>query len=505
VNCLWLSPIFPSPDVDFGYDISDYCAINSKYGTMGDFEELLEEVHRKGLHLILDLVMNHTSDQHPWFQRAISSHKNPFHDWYLWRDPAAGGKEPNNWRSVNGGSGWEYVKEVDQYYFHMFYKQQPDLNWRNPEVQEEMLKTFRFWLDKGLDGYRLDVFNLFYKDERFTDNPSRFGLRHFDQQRHIHDLNQPEMLPLLQKIRKISNEKPDRYLVGEPFTAASPLKFMNLKRADIAAQYCSHDQLHATFCFDFLKSPWNAESFRNAIQEWEDALAGRGWPTYVLGNHDNPRPATRYADNAKDERSKAATLMLLTLRGTPFMYYGDEIGMRDIAISRSQIKDPVGTRYWPIYKGRDGCRSPMQWSAGRNSGFTQGSHTWLPVHPNYKTRNVQQQNRDADSLLTCYKRLFQLRNQYPVLVDGDLTLLKGLPSSILGYQRSSSQENALVLINFSQSKRVFSLKQLADHKWILLLSTRPTKKIKFKEQAISLNGYEAIILIKKIVSGRRSG
>ncbi len=497
VNAIWLSPIFSSPDVDFGYDISDYYSIDPKYGTIRDFEALVKEAHRKGLYLILDMVMNHTSDQHAWFKEARSSRDNPTHDWYLWQNPSPQGKAPNNWQSMTGGSGWEYVPELDQYYFHMYYKEQPDLNWHNPRVREVMLKVYRFWLEKGVDGYRLDQFNLHFKDPKFRNNPPKFGLRSFDRQTHIHDSDQPEMLPLLREMRQIMDEKPGRYLVGEPFVPVSPLDFLYSGTTSITSPYCRDDLLHATFCFDFLHSFWNTKQMRKSILDWENALQGKGWPTFVLGNHDNPRIATRYTQNEDDARSKVAALMLLTLRGTPFIYNGDEIGMRDIHLKRSEIKDPVGKLYWPLFKGRDGCRAPFQWSAGRNAGFSSGNTTWLPIHPDYPTRNVEQQKQDPQSLLNFYKLLIQLRKQYPVLVKGDFFPLENLPSSILAYQRTSKKKCALILINFSHQQKQVNLEEMETGQWKLLISTHRTTLNNQLKRSIILGGDEALILLQK--------
>ena len=497
IDALWLSPIFASPDVDFGYDISDYYSIDHKFGTMKDFEALVKEAHRKGLRIILDLVMNHTSDQHAWFKEARSSRDNPTHDWYLWQDPSPNGKAPNNWQSMTGGSGWEYVPELNQYYFHMFYKEQPDLNWRNLKVRQAMLKAFRFWLDKGVDGYRLDLVNLYFKDSQFRKNPPKFGLRAFDQQKHIYDTDQPEMLPLLREMRQIMDEKPGRYLVGEPFIAISPLDFLYSGTAAIASSYCRNDLLHTIFCFDFLHSFWNAKRFRKSILDWENSLKGKGWPTYVLANHDNPRIATRYTSNENDARLKAAALMLLSLRGTPFIYSGDEIGMRDINLKRSQIQDPVGKIYWPIYKGRDGCRAPLQWSAEENAGFSSGCTTWLPVHSDYPTRNVDQQSQDPQSLLNFYKKLIDLRKQFPVLINGDFAMLENIPASILAYRRTSNQHTALVMINFSHRRIEFNLADLATNHWVLLISTHPTKPDNLNTSSIILDGDEALIFLQE--------
>jgi alpha-glucosidase len=502
VDCLWLSPIFPSPDVDFGYDVSDYYSIDPKFGTMADFEALLKEAHQKGLHIILDLVMNHTSDEHVWFKSARSSRKDAHHDWYIWRD-SNGGKKPNNWQSVTGGSGWDYVSEVNQYYFHMFYKQQPDLNWRNGDLQEKIFKVFRFWLEKGVDGYRLDVFNLLYKDEQFRNNPLNFGPRPFNWQKHIHDVDLPEMRPLLRKLRQITDEKAGRYLVGEPFTPEPPLRFFKVNRAKVAARYCRDDQLHATFCFDLLSCSWNAGEFKQAILEWEKELDDKSWPTQVLGNHDNARLATRCADDEFFSRSKAAALMLLTLRGTPFIYYGDEIGMQDIRLKRNEIKDPVGRRYWPAYRGRDGCRAPMQWSDGPQAGFTQGGHPWLPIHPDHVNKNVKQQQKDKNSLLNYYKNLIQLRKSHQVLIDGKITIMEGMPPEVLGYLRDGKTENALMFINFSPKRTKCYLQGDQDSKWDLLLSTSPNCEKNIIEKTVILEANEAIILIQKRISDRQ--
>ena len=497
VDALWLSPIFASPDVDFGYDVSDYYSIDPKFGTVKDFEALVKEAHRKGLRIILDMVTNHTSDQHAWFKEARSSRVNPYHDLYLWQDPTPNGKAPNNWQSMTGGSGWEYVPELNQYYFHMYYKEQPDLNWHNPQVRQAMLKAFRFWLDKGVDGYRLDLVNLYFKDRKFRNNPPKFGLRAFDQQKHIYDTDQPEMLPLLREMRQIMDEKPGRYLVGEPFIPISPLDFLYSGTAAIASPYCRDDLLHAIFCFDFLHSFWNAERFRKSILDWEDSLKGKGWPTYVLANHDNPRIATRYTSDENDSRLKVAALMLLSLHGTPFIYNGDEIGMRDIHVNHSQIKDPVGKLYWPIFKGRDGCRAPLQWSADLFAGFSSGGTPWLPVHPDYPTRNVEQQSQDPQSLLNFYKKLIHLREQFPVLIRGDFIPLDNLPSSVLAYRRTTKEQTALVLINFSHHRIQLELAELATNHWVLLISTHRTKMENLQNQSIILDGDEALILFQK--------
>ncbi|HZW03594.1 MAG TPA: alpha-glucosidase, partial [Anaerolineaceae bacterium] len=332
IDAIWLSPINPSPDVDFGYDVADYLDIDPKFGTMADFDRLLAEAHGREIRIVLDLVLNHTSDRHPWFQQARSGRDNPYRDWYIWSDPAPGGSPPNNWASRFGGSGWELDPATGQYYFHMFYKEQPDLNFRNPAVRQAVLDVFRFWLEKGVDGFRLDVFNVYYKDADFRPNPARIGLIGWDRQFHRYDYDQPEMLPMLADIRALLDSYPERYAVGETFEA-SPAQ---------AAAYTGADRLHATFNFRFTGCPWQPRCFLKAVQDWESALSVDDWPNYVLNNHDVPRSATRFGAGENDERLKVAATMLLTLRGTPFLYYGEEIGMRDISLPRAEILDPVG-------------------------------------------------------------------------------------------------------------------------------------------------------------------
>ncbi len=425
VDAIWLSPIYPSPDVDFGYDVSDYTAIDPKYGSMADFDHLLQEAHQRGIHVVLDLVLNHTSDEHEWFKASRADRNSPYRDWYLWRD-GKNGRRPNNWQSVFGGPAWEKDEASGQYYMHQFYKQQPDLNWRNPAVRQAILDTFRFWLDKGVDGFRLDVFNCYFKDRDLRDNPvPQPGIRPFDWQKHINDCDQPEMLDLLHELRTLLDSYHERYAVGETFLS-NPQK---------AARYSGPQLLHGTFEFSTLFSPWLPEVFHERISRWENSLAADAWPTVVLNNHDVKRSASRYNWwNEDDARLQITAAMLLTLRGTPFLYYGEEIGMRDISVPPGKIQDPIGKRYWPFYPGRDGCRSPMQWDATINAGFSSGQ-PWLPVHTNYARRNVQAQRSDPASLWNWYRQLIQVRRKTPALQSGMFQWLTFHPSRILAYLR----------------------------------------------------------------------
>jgi alpha-glucosidase len=455
IDAIWLSPFYPSPDKDFGYDISDHTAVDPRFGTLADFDHLVQEAHRRGIRIVLDMVMNHTSDQHPWFRQSRSSQENPQRDWYIWRPPTSPGRV-NNWQASFGGSAWEYDAASGEYYLHLFTGEQPDVNWRNPDLRAAQLDVFRFWLSHDVDGFRLDVFNAYFKDSQFRNNPSRFGLRGFDRQRHIYDLDQPEMMPLLNELRALLDSYPQRYAVGETYLT-SPEK---------AVAYCGTDKLHGAFSFDFtpieLLIPWNPNWLMKKIQHLEAVFNPAGiWPTIVMSNHDLPRAASRYSRGEDDRMAKLAIALLLTLRGTPFLYYGEEIGMRDITLSRSEIMDPLGKKYWPFYKGRDGCRSPMQWDNSPHAGFTTG-RPWLKMHPNYTHRNVAAQRQDPGSIFNFTRALLSLRKRSPALSGGDFTPLENAPAGVLAYLRQTHDQSALVAFNFSRQKQSLFL---PDQDW----------------------------------------
>jgi alpha-glucosidase len=479
IDAIWLSPIYPSPDVDFGYDVADYQAIDPKFGTMKDFEVLVREARKRDIHIVMDLVLNHTSDQHPWFIQSKQSRDNPYHDWYIWRDPKPNGDPPNNWQAVFGGSGWEYLPELDQYYYHMFFREQPDVNWRNPQVREVLLDVFRFWLKKGVDGFRLDVFNVYFKDADFRDNPPKFGIRGFERQQHIYDVSQPEMFPLLGDIRGILDKHKGAYAVGETFLA-DPQQ---------TAGYCGADKLHAAFNFDFAENRWHPQRFLNSTLKWNAALSDGTWPNNFLSNHDMERAASRYCFGEDDRRAKVAAAMLLTLKGTPFIYYGEEIGMRDIPIrEKADIKDPIGKTFWPFYKGRDGCRAPMQWNSEINAGFSEKT-PWLPVNKDYPKRNVIQQASDPDSLLNFFKRIIRVRRSEPALQRGDFVSLVNDPHHILAYSRSLDGEVIAVVLNFSSRDIQFDL---PEGQWASLLDeNRKTAG------SLSLTPYQVEILKRR--------
>lgn len=467
VDAIWLSPPYPSPDADFGYDVSDHCAIDPRFGTMQDFEQLVSQAHQRGLHIILDLVLNHTSDQHTWFKESRSSKDNPKRDWYLWRE------KPNNWQAVFGGRGWKKDPLTGQYYYHMFLAEQPDLNWRNPQVRQAQLDVVRFWLKKGVDGFRLDVFNLYFKDATFKNNPWKPGLRGFDRQDHLHDTDQPEMLPLLAELRQLLDKYPQTYAVGETFMS-NPRK---------TAGYVSDQLLHAAFSFDFTSGaiifPWNPGWLLRRILEREMNFQGQRWPTTVMGNHDTPRAASRYSHGKDDTQARLAIALLLTLRGTPFLYYGEEIGMRQLRLRRDQIMDPPGKRFWPIFPTRDGCRGPMQWDGTLFAGFSSGE-PWLPVHPDYIERNVARQRSDPGSLWNFTRSLISLRKNVPALRHGDFSPLKTGPR-VMAYTRQFQGQTVLVLLNFSGRQQKVQLDgENLDRKWKPLLPSCSTPAQKDK-------------------------
>jgi alpha-glucosidase len=444
VDAIWLSPIYPSPMADWGYDVSNYHDIDPVFGALADFDRLVSQAHARGIRVVLDMVMNHTSDEHPWFVESRASRHNPKRNWYIWRDPRDG-REPNNWESVFGGKAWQWDEPTGQYYLHLFHSKQPDLNWRNPLVKEAMFGECRFWLERGVDGFRFDVADMFFKAEGLPDNPPKFGLRGYDRLQHLYEVNQPETHALWQDLRKLLDAYPERMAVGEV-------------DSDGAEDYYSSgdDELHLAFNFGLLHQNWHARSFYNVVNDWEARLPEGAWPCWVMGNHDVKRVAGRYASGAYTQaRLRVAAALLLTLRGTPFIYYGEEIGMREGKIPRAEILDPPGKKYWPFYKGRDGCRTPMQWNAGLNAGFylhppagaVSTARPWLRVNPDYRQLNIEAQQGDPKSLLNFYRDLIALRRQSPALVRGTYKPL-GRPIDVWAFQREADGQRMLVALNF---------------------------------------------------------
>jgi len=444
VDAIWLSPFYPSPMADFGYDVSDYCGVDPLFGTLDDFDRMLAEAHAKGIRVIVDFVPNHTSDRHPWFVESRSSRTNPKRDWYVWRDPKPDGSPPNNWFSMFGGSAWELDPATGQYYMRSFLKEQADLNWRSPALVRAMHDVLRFWLDRGVDGFRTDVGHRILKDPAFRDNPPNPDVSEqfrdgFLGQLHLHDENHPDVHDAFRAIRRLlDGYDGDRMMVGE-IGIHDP--------AELVKYLGRGDELHLSFYFPFLFASWEAEQFRRQIDGIGAVCPPECWPTWVLSNHDVPRHASRYDDPARgDARARLAALMLLTLRGTPFLYYGEEIGMRNVPIPVEAMQDPLARTLHPNLC-RDGERTPMCWDATSAAGFSSAATTWLPVGPQPAGTHVASQCADRSSLLWLYKDLLALRRAHPVLHRGDQRSIDA-PQGVLAFERRSGGTVARVALNF---------------------------------------------------------
>jgi alpha-glucosidase len=436
VDAIWLSPIFPSPMADFGYDVADYVGIDPLFGAMDDFDALVLTAHARGLKVILDLVPNHSSDQHPWFVESRASRDNPKRDWYIWRDGAKDGGPPNNWLSEFGGSAWHYDELTGQYYYHAFLKQQPDLNWRNPEVRAAIYDVMRFWLRKGVDGFRVDVIWHLIKDDQFRDNPPnpdyRRGRPPHETLLHVYSADRPETLEVVAEMRRVIDEFDDRVLIGEIYLPIERL---------VAYYGAGLAGAHLPFNFALLSAPWHARSLAALIDRYEAALPEGAWPNWVLGNHDRPRVASRVGD----AQARVAAMLLLTLRGTPTIYYGDEIGMRQLPIAPEQVRDPFEKNVPGLGVGRDGCRTPMQWDASEYAGFST-AQPWLPLADDYQQENVANLIAAEPSILSLYRALIALRKRLPALSRGDYQPLAA-EGDLLLFRRVVQGQSILIALN----------------------------------------------------------
>jgi alpha-glucosidase len=469
VDALWLTPINPSPMFDFGYDVSDYCNIDPLFGSLTDLDRLLAEAHRRNIRIILDLVPNHTSHLHPWFQASRRSRSDARRNWYVWRDPGPDDAPPNNWGSSFGGPAWTLDPTTGQYYLHSFLAEQPDLNYRNPEVVRAMEDVIRYWLERGVDGFRVDVIHKMIKDAELRDNPrpapeEEHPIRHYGGLKHVYDEDQPEVHAIIRSWRRILDSYGGRAMVGEVY-------LFDPRR--VAAYYGNgHDELPLAFNFSFMWSPWDAAAFRHQVDSIESLLPAGAQPTYVLSSHDAPRYRTRFDDARWGEaRARVAAMMLLTLRGTPFLYYGEEIGMRDVVIPVDRVCDPVGKRFPAV--GRDPERTPMQWTAAHGAGFTTAAETWLPLAPDYESVNVAQQTGDPRSHLSFYRRLIWYRKQSAALRRGTYRPLDGPPDTFI-FRREHADERLLIALNFAAERRRVTLPRLGKGR--IGLSTDPDRK-----------------------------
>lgn len=446
---IWLSPFFKSPMKDFGYDVSDYRDVDPMFGTLDDFRILVKRAHELGLKVMIDQVLSHTSDQHPWFKESRTSRDNPKADWYVWADAREDGTPPNNWLSIFGGSAWQWDTGRLQYYMHNFLTSQPDLNFHNPEVQQAVLDDVRFWLELGVDGYRLDTANFYFHDRQLRNNPGR-GMpdgedpavnsnNPYAWQRHLHDKSQPENLEFLRRLRALLDEYPDTTMVGEIGDDDGLARMAEYTRGG--------DKLHMAYCFDLLGTQHSAGYLHGFFSRFLQVV-GDGWPCWALSNHDVPRLATRWGGARPDARLlRLAAALQMALRGTPCIYQGDELGLTEADIAYEDLQDPYGITMWPKFKGRDGCRTPMPWEAAQpNAGFGPAK-PWLPVSPAHLSLAVDRQG--PDSMLEYYRRLLNWRRGQPVLVHGDMGLLPR-DEQVLAFTRSHQGQRILCVFNFSE-------------------------------------------------------
>lgn len=476
IDAIWLSPIYKSPMVDNGYDVSDYTDICPTFGSLEEFDELLQAAHQRGIKVLMDLVVNHTSNQHDWFLESCSSRDNPKADWYLWQDPTPGQDYPNNWLSYFGGTGWTYCQSREQYYFHTFNENQPDLNWQHPDLRAAIFDIVRFWLNRGVDGFRLDASSAYCKDSLFRNNPMKYGASDknaYNNYHHIYDKNLPSNHRIIQDIRSILDEYDDRLLIGETF--------IDNRMYDSVSFYGARgNELHLPLEFEFPFSAWFPGDIQRAIEKKERLTPDFAWPSFFLDNHDLPRHLSRWIECSlcvdTNAIARAAATLLLTLRGTPILYYGQELGMvdnndipahklKDAAVVISETKDAPPSR--------DGARTPMQWEQSPQAGFSFGKavEPWLPVHQNYPQVNVAEELAQDDSILNFYRRLIQIRRQHEALHRGTWRTLIHYPLEHLAYLRETRDEAVLVVINFAFQQPLNLDEPIDRDNWLVLLST----------------------------------
>ena len=448
VDAIWITPMYPSPLVDFGYDVADYTAIDPLYGTLADLDHLIAEAKQRNIRVIMDLVANHTSDQHPWFKESRSSRDNPKRDWYIWRDGKAPGQPPNNWQSWFGHSAWTLDPKTNQYYYHYFYVEQPDLNWRNPEVRKAMYDVMRFWLKRGVAGFRIDAVSRLFEDPELRDDPYAPGTNAYGDRNIVHKYTDdlPEVHDVLREMRKVVDEFP-----GNP-VLISEADEPTIK--DLTKMYGAHnDEIQLPMDFQIADvNHLSAPDFRRLLDEVENNSAG-GQPHFFFSNHDQDREWDRYGDGVhNDQIAKLMAALLLTARATPLMYYGQELGMRTTPpVRKEDVKDPIGIIGWPKEKGRDGERTPMQWDTSKNAGFTTSDHPWLPIPPSAATYDVEVESKNPESIFNFYRRLLELRHNQNGLRNGSYHTLDPDNPHVLAYLRKNPGEGKSVLVVLNMS------------------------------------------------------
>ncbi|MHB0953505.1 MAG: beta-galactosidase BglA [Allorhizobium sp.] len=462
VDAIWLSPFFTSPMADMGYDVSDYCDVDPMFGTLSDFDEMLAEAHRLGLKIIIDQVLSHTSDQHPWFKESRSGRDNPKADWYLWADPKPDGTAPNNWLSIFGGPAWEWDGVRKQYYMHNFLASQPDLNFHNTEVQEALLDAVRFWLDRGVDGFRLDTVNYYFHDQEMRDNPPMAAdhdapgldapdVNPYGMQHHLYDKTQPENVEFLKRLRALLDKYPGRTTVGEVGDGARSLK-------TVAAYTSGGDKLHMCYTFDLLGPDFTASHIRRCVAAFQASVAD-GWVCWAFSNHDVERHVSRFieSENERERVAKLAISVLASLRGSICLYQGEELGLPEAELTFEDLRDPYGIRFWPAFKGRDGCRTPMVWtSGGAHAGFTSAHKSWLPVPREHKGLAVDKQEGRQTSVLNHYRQTLAFRKAHAALVDGDMTFVD-TEEDVLSFIREKDEDRLLFVFNLRRGPQVVNL------------------------------------------------
>jgi len=481
IDAVWLSPIFPSPMADFGYDVSDYIGIDPLFGTMAEFDALVAAAHARGIRLLLDLVPNHTSDQHPWFVESRASRNSPRRDWYIWRDPAPGGGPPNNWQSEFGGSAWTFDAATGQCYYHAFLAAQPDLNWRNPDVRAAIYDVMRFWMRRGVSGFRVDVIWHLMKDPDFRDNPLNPSFRDGLPPQHcvipLYTTDLPEVHDVIEEMRQVVDEFGDRVLIGEIYLPLEKL-----------VAYYGRDLkgCHLPFNFSLLRTTWHARELARLVEEYERLLPPGGWPNWVLGNHDQKRIASRLGR----EQARVAAMLLLTLRGTPTIYYGDEIGMIQVPIPPDKIRDPVEKNVPGHGLGRDGERTPMQWDSGPHAGFST-VEPWLPIAADCEVQNLEQARGEPDSMYKLYRRLIAARRATPALTLGSYRWLLARGDLLL-YIREHNAERILVALNLGDEPAAMRFPEpLHGRVLVSALSDRDGEAI---TGGIDLRGNEGLVI-----------
>jgi alpha-glucosidase len=482
VDAIWITPMYPSPGIDYGYDISDYVSIDPVYGTMADFDHLVAEAKKRGMRVIMDYVINHTSDQHAWFKESRSSRTNPKRDWYVWRDGKGPGQPPNNWQSWFGHSAWTYDAKTKQYYYHYFYTQQPDLNWRNPEVHKAMEDVLEFWMKKGVSGFRIDAVSRLFEDPKLHDDPYLPGMNVYGDRNieHKYTDNLPEVHDVLREVRQVVSKYPgDPVLITE---ADEP----NIE--ELTKMYGNGDECQLPMDFQIADvNKLSAPRFRELFDQVENNSA-HGQPEFFFSNHDQPRQWDRYGDTRNnDQIMKLMAALELTTRGTPQMYYGEELGMRTTDPARIEdVHDPIGKLGWPKEKGRDGERTPMQWSGGPQAGFTTSTKPWLPVPPSAATYNVADEEKDANSIFNAYRRLLALRKSEPALRDGSQVSINNDDGNVFAYLRTSGDSSVLVALNMSGAAQNFKPELPAQ---VHGTSLEPLYAAPSREGALSAGGF----------------